>query len=102
MWCRGVGPAHDSIAKRRVQRELKTIKIAKTEKKGKEKSKKKYKKALIPPGITMKVSSEFRSTTCSFYFPRKLGTLYYLIGLSIEPNHKGINEYSSELYLQNK
>ena len=36
---------------------------------------------------------------------RKIGNfeeaeVYYLIGLSIEPNHKGINEYLGELYLQ--
>ena len=36
---------------------------------------------------------------------RKLGNLedaeiYYLLGLEIDPNHNGINEYLGELYIQ--
>ena len=32
----------------------------------------------------------------------KNGEKYYLLGLSIEPNHKGINEYLGELYVATK
>ena len=39
------------------------------------------------------------------YATRKLGDfknaeIYYLLGLSIDPNHIGINEYLGELYLE--
>ena len=78
----------------------------KLEKKNKvEKAKKKYKKALKYLVETNK-SEPNKPDTLNYlgYASRKLGNFeiaekYYLEGLSIDPNHIGINEYLGELYV---
>ena len=83
------------------------IKAAKKyEKKGKtEKANKKYEKAL---DLLIKSNQENpnKADTLNYlgFTTRKLGDYaggekYYLQGLSIEPNHNGINEYLGELYV---
>ena len=83
------------------------IKAAKKyEKKGKtEKAQKKYLKA---QKLLLKSNKEkpLQADTLNFlgFTTRKLGDYkkgeeYYLLGLKIEPNHKGINEYLGELYV---
>ena len=83
------------------------IKIAKKhEKKGKlEKAKKRYLKAqkLL---IKSNAKKPNKADTLNYlgFTTRKLGDFemgekYYLQGLSINPNHKGINEYLGELYV---
>ena len=83
------------------------IKSAKrSEKKGKtEKAKKKYTKA---QKLLLKSNKEkpLNADTLNYlgFTTRKLGDFkkgeeYYLLGLKIEPNHKGINEYLGELYV---
>ena len=83
------------------------IKKAKNlEKKGKhEKAKKKYKKALtyLIKSNTKKPNQPDTLNYLGFAL-RKIGDFekaekYYLIGLSINPTHNGINEYLGELYL---
>jgi len=100
----------DSIVKLKgpKERAFKIIKIAKKlEKKGKEKkAKKKYKKAFdLLIEYNNESPSEPEVLNYLGFTSRKIGNfeeaeVYYLIGLSIEPNHKGINEYLGELYLQ--
>jgi len=78
----------------------------KYEKKGKiEKAKKRYAKA---QKLLLKSNKEkpLQADTLNYlgFTTRKLGDLkkgeeYYLKGLQIEPNHKGINEYLGELYV---
>src|SRR6056300_629673 len=83
------------------------IKAAKKyEKQGKtEKANKKYKKALELLVISNKEKPNKADTLNYLGFTtRKLGDYaggekYYLEGLSIEPNHNGINEYLGELYV---
>ena len=86
---------------------LKTIKRAnKYDKKGKKvKAEKNYKKALK---FLLKANKEKPSeaNTLNYlgYTNRKLGNfenaeIYYLLGLEVEPNHIGINEYLGELYV---
>ena len=88
-------------------RASKLIKAAKKyEKKGKvEKAQKKYAKA---QKLLLKSNKEkpLQADTLNFlgFTTRKLGDYkkgeeYYLLGLKIEPNHKGINEYLGELYV---
>ena len=83
------------------------IKAAKKyEKKGKtEKAKKRYAKAQI---LLLKSNKDkpLQADTLNYlgFTTRKLGDYekseeYYLLGLKIEPNHKGINEYLGELYV---
>ena len=83
------------------------IKAAKKyESKGKnEKAKKRYERALK---LLIKSNKEKpnEADTLNYlgFTTRKLGNYeegekYYLLGLKIEPNHKGINEYLGELYV---
>ena len=83
------------------------IKAAKKyEKKGKlEKAKKRYEKA---QKLLLKSNKEKpnQPDTLNYlgFTTRKLGDYengekYYLMGLEIDPNHKGINEYLGELYV---
>ena len=85
----------------------KLIKAAKKyESKGKnEKAKKRYERALK---LLVKSNKEKpnQADTLNYlgFATRKLGNYeegekYYLLGLKIEPNHKGINEYLGELYV---
>ena len=86
---------------------VESIKFAKKfEKKGKvEKAKKRYAKAqkLLLKSNEKKPN---QADTLNYlgFTTRKLGDYetgekYYLLGLEIEPNHKGINEYLGELYV---
>jgi tetratricopeptide (TPR) repeat protein len=83
------------------------IKSAKKyEKKGKtEKANKRYEKAQKLLIISNKKKPDQANTLNYLGFTtRKLGDFeggekYYLLGLEIEPNHKGINEYLGELYM---
>tara|TARA_B100000029_G_scaffold139425_1_gene134554 strand:+ start:775 stop:1260 length:486 start_codon:yes stop_codon:yes gene_type:complete len=85
----------------------KLIKSAKKyESKGKnKKAKKRYEKALK---LLIKSNKENpnQADTLNYlgFTTRKLGNYeegekYYLLGLKIDPNHKGINEYLGELYV---
>ena len=78
----------------------------KYEKKGKlEKAKKRYEKALKYLIKSNKTKPNQPDTLNYLGFAtRKLGDYkkgeeYYLLGLQIDPNHKGINEYLGELYV---
>ena len=81
-------------------------KAKKLEKKGKtEKAKKRYKKALDYL-IKSNENNPNQPDTLNYlgFAHRKLGNFeeaerYYLQGLSIDPNHHGINEYLGELYI---
>ena len=86
---------------------VQSIKFAKKyEKKGKlEKAKKRYAKA---QKLLLKSNKEkpLQAHTLNYlgFTTRKLGDYengekYYLLGLEIDPNHKGINEYLGELYV---
>ena len=86
------------------------IKAAKKyEKKGKtEKAQKRYAKAQT---LLLKSNKDkpLQADTLNYlgFTTRKLGDYekseeYYLLGLKIEPNHKGINEYLGELYVVTK
>ncbi|WP_440635300.1 tetratricopeptide repeat protein [Candidatus Pelagibacter sp. HIMB1746] len=86
---------------------VQSIKFAKKyEKKGKlEKAKKRYSKA---QKLLLKSNKEkpLQADTLNYlgFTTRKLGDYengekYYLLGLEIDPNHKGINEYLGELYV---
>jgi tetratricopeptide (TPR) repeat protein len=86
---------------------VKHIKVAKKyEKKGKlEKAKKRYEKAL-PLLIKSNKEKPLQADTLNYlgFTTRKLGDYengekYYLQGLAIDPNHRGINEYLGELYV---
>ena len=83
------------------------IKFAKKyEKKGKiEKANKRYEKAqkLL---VASNKKKPLQANTLNYlgFTTRKLGDYengekYYLLGLEIDPNHKGINEYLGELYV---
>ena len=83
------------------------IKSAKKyEKKGKlEKAKKRYEKAQVLL-IKSNKKKPLQADTLNYlgFTTRKLGDFeggekYYLLGLEIEPNHIGINEYLGELYV---
>ena len=83
------------------------IKAAKKyEKKGKlEKAKKRYEKAQVLL-IKSNKKKPLQADTLNYlgFTTRKLGDYeggekYYLLGLEIEPNHIGINEYLGELYV---
>ena len=86
---------------------VESIKFAKKfEKKGKvEKAKKRYEKA---QKLLLKSNKEKpnQADTLNYlgFTTRKLGDYengekYYLMGLNIDPNHTGINEYLGELYV---
>ena len=86
---------------------VESIKFAKKfEKKGKvEKAKKRYEKAqkLL---LKSNIEKPNQADTLNYlgFTTRKLGDYengekYYLMGLEIDPNHKGINEYLGELYV---
>ena len=84
------------------------IKSAKKyEKKGKlEKAKKRYDKAQkLLLKSNKKIANQADTLNYLGFTTRKLGDFengekYYLLGLEIEPNHEGINEYLGELYVQ--
>ena len=86
---------------------VESIKFAKKfEKKGEvEKAKKRYEKAqkLL---LKSNIEKPNQADTLNYlgFTTRKLGDYengekYYLMGLEIDPNHKGINEYLGELYV---
>ena len=89
------------------QQAVKLIKAAKNfEKKGnKDKANKRYERALK---LLVKSNEEkpLQADTLNYlgFATRKLGDYengekYYLLGLEIDPNHNGINEYLGELYV---
>ncbi|MDB4082562.1 tetratricopeptide repeat protein [Candidatus Pelagibacter sp.] len=88
---------------------IKIKKAKKLEKKGKdEKAQKLYKASLK---FLLKANEEISSDpdTLNYlgFVSRKLGKfddaeVYYLLGLEIDPKHKGINEYLGELYVITK
>ncbi len=89
------------------EKAVSSIKYAKKyEKKGKpEKAKKRYEKA---KKLLLKSNKEkpLQADTLNYlgFTTRKLGDYkngekYYLLGLEIDPNHIGINEYLGELYV---
>ena len=97
----------DEGSKSNYDKAAKLIKTAKKyESKGKnEKAKKRYEKALK---FLIKSNKEKpnQADTLNYlgFATRKLGDFkkgeeYYLLGLKINPNHKGINEYLGELYV---
>ncbi len=97
----------DEGSKSNYDKAAKLIKTAKKyESKGKnEKAKKRYEKALK---LLIKSNKENpnQADTLNYlgFTTRKLGNYeegekYYLLGLKIDPNHKGINEYLGELYV---
>ena len=96
-----------SSTKSNYDQAVKLIKAAKNyEKKGKtDKATKRYEKALKLL-IKSNKKKPNKADTLNYlgFTTRKLGDYengekYYLQGLSIEPNHKGINEYLGELYV---
>ena len=90
------------------ERAIKIIKKAKKlEKKGKlKKAKKKYKKAFeILSEYDKEQPSNANVLNYLGFTSRKIGNfedaeVYYMMGLAIDPNHNGINEYLGELYIQ--
>ena len=89
------------------EKAVESVKWAKKyEKKGKlEKAKKRYQKA---QKLLLKSNKKkpLQADTLNYlgFTTRKLGDYengekYYLLGLEIDPNHKGINEYLGELYV---
>jgi len=104
------GSSDDSSSKKvktNYEKAVESIKFAKKyEKKGKvEKAKKRYEKA---QKFLLKSNKEKpnQADTLNYlgFTTRKLGDYengekYYLMGLKIDPNHKGINEYLGELYV---
>ena len=103
------GSSNDSSSKVKSEydKAVALIKAAKKfEKKGKiEKANKRYEKAL---GYLIKSNKEKpnQPDTLNYlgFATRKLGDYekgeeYYLLGLQIDPEHKGINEYLGELYV---
>jgi tetratricopeptide (TPR) repeat protein len=101
------GTASDNDQKTNYDKGASLIKKAKKlEKKGKiEKAKKRYEKALKYLIKSNKAKPNQPDTLNYLGFAtRKLGDYkkgeeYYLLGLQIDPNHKGINEYLGELYV---
>ena len=101
------GTSSNGSSKSYYDKALPYIKTAKKfEAKGKiEKAKKRYSKALK---YLLKSNKEkpLQADTLNYlgFTSRKLGDYengekYYLLGLQIDPNHKGINEYLGELYV---
>ena len=103
----GSSDDNSSKVKSNYDKAVTIIKSAKKyEKKGKtEKANKKYKKAQKLLLISNN-KEPLKADTLNYlgFTTRKLGDYkngekYYLLGLKIEPNHKGINEYLGELYM---
>ena len=107
--CYAAGSAEPakSKVKSSYSKAVEAIKFAKKyEKKGKlEKAKKRYEKA---QELLLKSNKEkpLQADTLNYlgFTTRKLGDFengekYYLLGLEIDPNHVGINEYLGELYV---
>tara|TARA_B110001452_G_C15025394_1_gene358380 strand:- start:136 stop:627 length:492 start_codon:yes stop_codon:yes gene_type:complete len=103
----GSSDSESSKTKTDYDRAVSHINVAKKyEKNGKiEKSKKKYEKALKLL-IKSNAESPNKADTLNYlgFTSRKTGDFsnsekYYLQGLAIEPDHKGINEYLGELYV---
>ena len=103
----GTSDSSSSKVKSDYDKAVSLIKSAKKyEKKGKtEKANKKYKKAQKLLLISNN-KEPLKADTLNYlgFTTRKLGDYkngekYYLLGLKIEPNHKGINEYLGELYM---
>ena len=103
----GTNDSSSSKVKSDYDKAVSLIKSAKKyEKKNKnEKADKKYKKAL---SLLIKSNEKTpnKADTLNYlgFTTRKLGDYaggekYYLQGLALEPNHKGINEYLGELYV---
>ena len=101
------GTDNTSKVKSDYDKAVNTIKAAKKyEKKGKlEKAKKRYKKAQALL-IASNKKKPLQADTLNYlgFTTRKLGDYvngekYYLLGLEINPNHIGINEYLGELYV---
>ena len=103
------GTSSDSSSKVKsdYDKAVKLIESAKKyEKKGKlGKAKKRYEKALILL-VKSNIQKPLQADTLNYlgFTTRKLGDYengekYYLLGLEIDPNHKGINEYLGELYV---
>ena len=103
----GTSDSGSSKVKSNYNKAVSIIKSAKKyEKKGKkEKANKRYEKAQKLLIISNK-KKPLQADTLNYlgFTTRKLGDYeagekYYLLGLEIEPNHKGINEYLGELYV---
>ena len=103
----GTDDGNSSKVKSNYDKAVLLIKSAKKyEKKNKtEKANKRYKKAL---SLLIKSNEKIpnKADTLNYlgFTTRKLGDYsggekYYLQGLALEPNHKGINEYLGELYV---
>ena len=101
------GTDNTSKVKSDYDKAVNAIKAAKKyEKKGKlEKAKKRYKKAQALL-IASNKKKPLQADTLNYlgFTTRKLGDYdngekYYLLGLEINPNHVGINEYLGELYV---
>ena len=107
LYAAGSGDSGSSKTKTQYDMAVSHIKAAKKfEKKDKlEKSKKRYEKA---QKLLLQSNKKFpnKADTLNYlgFTTRKLGDFengekYYLLGLDIEPNHIGINEYLGELYV---
>jgi tetratricopeptide (TPR) repeat protein len=103
----GTDGGNSSKVKSNYDKAVSLIKSAKKyEKKGKtKKAQKRYTKAQM---LLLKSNKKkpLQADTLNYlgFTTRKLGDYekgeeYYLLGLEIEPNHKGINEYLGELYV---
>ena len=106
----GTSDSGSSKVKSNYDKAVSIIKSAKKyEKKGKkEKANKRYEKAQKLLIISNK-KKPLQADTLNYlgFTTRKLGDFengekYYLQGLAIDPNHKGINEYLGELYVATK
>ena len=104
------GDSESAKTKTNYEKAVAHIKVAKKhEKKGKlEKANKRYVKA---QGLLIKSNNKKPNDADTLNYlgftTRKLGDFengekYYLQGLAIDPNHKGINEYLGELYVATK
>jgi tetratricopeptide (TPR) repeat protein len=107
VYAAGSSDSDSSKNKTQYDKAVSHIKAAKKfEKKNKlEKAKKRYEKA---QKLLIKSNEKFpnKADTLNYlgFTTRKLGDFekgekYYLQGLAIDPNHKGINEYLGELYV---
>ena len=101
------GSSNDGGGKSNYDKAVTLIKAAKKyEKKGKtEKANKRYEKAkALLVKSNKKKPNQANTLNYLGFTTRKLGDFengekYYLLGLEIEPNHVGINEYLGELYV---
>ena len=101
------GSSNDGGSKSNYDKAVTLIKAAKKyEKKGKtEKANKRYEKAkALLVKSNKKKPNQANTLNYLGFTTRKLGDFengekYYLLGLEIEPNHVGINEYLGELYV---